>query len=615
MFAKIPQHVLEDIKDRTSIVELVGQYVELKKAGANYMGLCPFHGENAPSFTVNEQKKFFHCFGCGANGNAFKFLMDIENMTFIEAVENLAGRAGIELPEYKKETSEDRAKRSERERLFEANLAAVEFFEAQMIEHKDAEIARDYLKKRGVSKEIGTLFRLGFAPDAWDTLVHWMQKKPFRERELEKLGLIKTGKKGGHYDFFRNRLMFPIIMQSGRVVGFSGRTLSHEENVGKYINTTNDSPIYDKSKSLYGFHAARLAIGRQDRAILVEGNLDVVKMHQYGFSETVAPLGTALTREQIRFIKRMTKNFYLLFDGDKAGEKAMFRSLDLLLAESVNAKAVLLDKGHDPDSFLDAEGKEALEALIADAKYLFDIWLEKQYSTMMDGVRGKTECMRSIIPMLAKIPDPVEEALYMEQISERLDLKGQTSLIRQELRRFKTEKNWNAESTRARLERAKTGPRTQYEAAEETIFSLLMNHTKLVAETIEKENLVNRIQTNEWRELANFALDAYRNEEIIDPIFLLEQIKEIEWKNRVVKILNNMYEADEQAIFRTLDDAVRILERADIEREIEEIRLEVAQTANDLKEKIRLFEKERRLRKELDELKRPKLQPNSTDDE
>ena len=398
MFAKIPDHILQQIRDRIGIVEVVGKYVELKRAGRTYKGLCPFHKEAQPSFTVSDERGFYHCFGCSAHGDIFRFLQEMENLTFMEAVEQLAQAAGVELPDVKRLGEEERRRLTENDRLYEANRAAQEFFQKELLRQPKTSVVVEYLKKRGVSREMEERFRLGFAPESWNALADALRKKGLSTHTLEKAGLIVPGGREGHYDRFRNRLMFPIVMQHDRIVGFGGRTLSADEPA-KYINSP-ETPVFIKSNCLYGYHAARGEISRLDRAIMVEGNLDVVAMHQFGFPETVATLGTALTENHIKFLKRMTKNLILIYDGDEAGRKAMFRSLDLFLKESVNARAVVLPPNHDPDSFVRAEGAEAMKELLAKSRYLFDIWLEQQYSAFSNsGPRGTSECLNVVVPL------------------------------------------------------------------------------------------------------------------------------------------------------------------------------------------------------------------------
>ena len=600
MYAKLPDHILHDIKARISIVEVIGQYVDLKRAGRSHKGLCPFHKENAPSFTVSEESGFFYCFGCNEHGDTISFFQKMENLSFMEAVEQLAQRAGIELPEVKNMTREEKKKLSEKDRMFEANLLALEFFEKQLISHPKSKEVREYISKRGISKEMVERFRIGYAPDSWDELLKSLQKKGTTTHLLEKVGLVVTGKRGGYYDRFRNRLIFPIIMQQNHVVGFGGRTLGEEEQA-KYINSP-ESSIFQKSDCFYGYNLARGTISKNGRAIIVEGNIDVVMMRQHGFEETVATLGTALTMSHVRFMKRMTENFFIVFDGDTAGKKAMFRSLDIFLKESVSARAVLLPKGHDPDSFVAENGSEAMQELLKKAPYLFDIWLDEKYTNMNVGPRGATECLHAIAPKLAKIHDPVERTLYAQKISGRLGIAQ--ALVMQVLRQHTARGNWEKPARKTVVGKVKSPGLTKSEAAEQEVFSLLVHYPNLIAERFLNENIINKMKVDALRDLANTILDHLQRGESITPDLLIGLIDHKEWKNRIAKILLTEIAATEEKAIEAYEDCMRTLDITNIEGEIEEARKQLKEAASDnheLKEKLG-----NKLKKLFDELQKIK---------
>ncbi len=591
-FAKLPDHLLQDIKSRVSIVAVVGRYVELKRAGRSHKGLCPFHKDSAPSFTVSEERGFYHCFGCSAHGDAIKFIQEMENLSFMEAVKQLAEETGVELPEVRDMSPAERLRLSETDQLYAVNRQAMELFQQQLIRQPKDSIPWKYLEKRGVNKEMIERFRLGYAPEGWDNLLRAMSSDQTPQR-LEKAGLVAPGKRNGYYDRFRNRLMFPIIMQHDRVVGFGGRTLADDN--AKYINSP-ESPIFSKSDCLYGYHVARGEINRKDRVLVVEGNLDVVMMHQFGFEETVATLGTALTQQHIRFLKRMTRNLVLLFDGDEAGQKAMFRSLDLFLSDSVNARAVILPDNHDPDSFLKAEGAEAMGALLDNAQYLFDIWLEAQYLDQDMGPRGTSDCLQRIVPMLAKIADIVERELYVQKIASRLNLRQQ--LLMQLLRQNGTKRNWERLPDRAVIDASKGVGNDRYASAEEELVSLLYAYPQIVAPRFLSEDVLDKIQNEPLMRVAAAILDMLEDGEQPDPSVLLDLADDTEWKNRIANLIINSV-ADEESVQRSYDDCIKLLSVREIEHDIRRVKRDMAgqngaasdEKANRAQELVRLYQK------------------------
>ncbi|MBI2342767.1 MAG: DNA primase [Deltaproteobacteria bacterium] len=363
-----PQAVIQELKERLSIVTMIGEIVPLKKAGRNYRGLCPFHQEKTPSFHVHEEKQIFHCFGCGEGGDLIHFFMKRDGRTFREAVEYLAQRAGVELPAVGSEAAEVLQQRRRQEKLLlRVNVVAAEYFQQALM---DVERPRIYLESRGY-RDAGffTQHLLGYADDRWDSLVHFFQQRRVPMELAVHVGLIKKRpQKEGHYDFFRDRLIFPIRDSHGAIVAFGGRDLGDGEADGaKYLNTA-ESPIFHKGEMLYGFPMAADAMRRADRALVVEGYLDVLALHRVGLEETVAPLGTALTAGHLRQIVRYTKNIWLLFDADAAGQRAAKRVLPLFLPLELVPRMVILPASEDPDSYAAKAGLEALRQLIDGAR-------------------------------------------------------------------------------------------------------------------------------------------------------------------------------------------------------------------------------------------------------
>ncbi len=408
------------VKDAADIVQVVGEYVELKKAGVRYTGLCPFHGEKTPSFSVNPQGQYFHCFGCGESGDVFSFVMKYHHMDFPEALEILARKYGIELPT-RQLNEVERAQLRQRDMLYEANEAAVAVYQHCLQQPRMGKSARDYLAQRGVPPEIIDRYRLGFAPDTeqggWSYLVDRLLAQGLSREALETSGLAVRKERGGDYDRFRSRIMFPLTDLTGRVVAFGGRILG--EGKPKYMNSP-ESPIFDKSRLLFGLYQHREAIRKQRRSLVVEGNFDLLLLAIHGVENVVAPLGTALTRSHIHSLRGYGDEVVLLFDADAAGLKAAMRSVPFFLAEQVEGRVALLPTGHDPDSFVRAEGPEAIAALVEGARplaeFAFDTLVREHGLTLA----GKNRIVSELKPLLMEAADPGQRALMIAHFSEKL---------------------------------------------------------------------------------------------------------------------------------------------------------------------------------------------------
>ncbi|HKV56085.1 MAG TPA: DNA primase, partial [Candidatus Binataceae bacterium] len=369
--ARFGQDKIEEVRARADLVEIIGAHVRLRRAGRNFVGLCPFHNEKTPSFSVNPERGFFHCFGCGAGGTVFDFVMRVEGLTFPEAMQSLARRYAIALPEA---AGGGGTSSSERDGYVRANQFAAEFYEHVLWNTQDGALARDYLKSRGIATETARAFMIGFAPQRAANLAANLGKRGLLEPAI-KLGLAKTDQSGTAYDMFRARLMFPIRDTQARVIGFGGRVL--DNRLPKYINSA-ESPLYSKARALYGLHEARPAIGKSDRAIVVEGYIDVIALWQAGFKDTVASLGTALTVEQLRLLSRYTHNIIACFDGDAAGRKASLRSLEVFLQAGLLGRGAFLPPAHDPDTMVRDRGAEAFRELLDSAEPLADFFVREQ---------------------------------------------------------------------------------------------------------------------------------------------------------------------------------------------------------------------------------------------
>ena len=416
MTGYVPQEKIDEIRDRIDIVHLISEYVALKKAGRNFIGLCPFHKEKTPSFSVRPDKQIFYCFGCGVGGNVFSFLMNINGMTFPEAVRYLAGKTGIVLPDasYNPRSSEQT---TEKEQVFLANKKAAHWF-AQNLAAESAKPVRSYLEGRGMSHDVIESFRLGYAPDGWSGLKNYFEREKLSAEWVEKAGLIIKGKEGTYYDRFRGRLMVPIEDTEGRVIAFGGRVLDQGEP--KYLNSP-ESPVYIKGRHLYGLHKSKESIRKEGHAILVEGYFDFLSLWSAGIHPVAASLGTALTKEQVDLLRRYTQKVYITFDSDTAGQKALVRSLELFLAADIDAWAVTLPPGHDPDSLVRAYGKEGFEAAIAAAQPVETYYLDRVLGREKTLV-GEKNAVKAAVQLCMSIGDPIARNLFLRRISERFGI-------------------------------------------------------------------------------------------------------------------------------------------------------------------------------------------------
>ena len=421
---------IEQVRNGISIVDLVGGYVRLQKKGKDYGALCPFHSEKTPSFTVSEAKQIFYCFGCQAGGDIFKFIMLMENLTFPEAIHQLAESQGIPLPQ---STKRSEAESVRRQRLLKILEVATHFFSRRLEGNKDA---LAYLKDRQISQETIDQFSIGYAP-AGQNLLQELTGQGFDVKEVLACGLIKEGKSGGYYDNFRNRIMFPIHNLSGKTIAFGGRILG--DGIPKYLNSPETS-LYSKSQNLYPLDLTRNEIRKRDFAIIVEGYFDCIIPFHFGIRNVVASLGTSLTESQVKVLGRYTRNVITNYDPDSAGTTATLRSIDLFLEQGFRVNVLQLPTGEDPDVFLRKQGIEAYrEKLKASQSYL-DFVLSQVMSQQRDSFspKGKQEVVSQILPYLVKIPNPIERAEYVTRIASRLQL--DESLLRLEMRKMPARK-------------------------------------------------------------------------------------------------------------------------------------------------------------------------------
>jgi len=500
----ITQDKIIEIRNRASIVEIISDHVTLKKAGRNYMGLCPFHTEKTPSFTVNEEKGIFHCFGCQTGGSVFQFLMQLDQLTFPEAVERVAKRYGITIE--RAEGSRIRQESGERDLLYRINERAADNYHRILVERPEGKKALDYLKARGVDESVARRFVLGYAPLSGSGLIESVKQGKLLAKDALRLGLV--GQRNGEqlYEKFFGRLMFPIINAGGKVVGFGGRVI--DQGLPKYLNSS-ETPLFHKSSTLYGLFQAKEGIRQADRVVLVEGYLDAIALFQHGISYAVATLGTALTVDHVRLLSRYTKNIIALFDGDDAGRKAAARGFEIFIEAGLLSRAALLPKGEDPDTFVRSRGKEVLEQMLNQAPPLADYyfsWLEERYGKTL---QGKSQTAGEIGRLLAKITNPFEADLLIRRAVDRIG-------IREESLRRPASGSFKGSPSKSIINLIPgSGALARDDVAERSLVSLMLRFPSAVRE-FDKEKKAREWMEPRWQEVVDVVVSEWLEQGSVD---------------------------------------------------------------------------------------------------
>jgi len=503
----IPDEKLAEIRSAVNITDIISERVVLKKAGKDHVGLCPFHSEKTPSFTVSSVKQIYHCFGCGAGGDVFSFLMKYDGIGFSEAVQSLARRYGIDLPERNMSAPQKR-EASVRQQLFDVNRQVMSYFTDQLSGRSSGQNARAYLEKRGFKQEIITQFGLGFAPDGWDHLVRFFRKSNVPQTLAEKTGLIVPRKNSGFYDRFRNRVMFPIFDMSDKIIGFGGRVLDNSKP--KYLNSP-ETVIYNKSSSLYGAHAAKNKSRETGSVYIVEGYFDLLALHQHGFTNTVATLGTSLTAEHISLLRRgFAQKAFLVFDSDEAGLKAARRSIALFMNAAMDAAIIVLPKGYDPDSFIFEFGHDAFEKASEKAMAMVEFLIESSITSNGPSMEGKVRVIADLQQPLLEIKDNVARSIYIKYLAERLSV-NETAIIekiKSGENRFKQTppKDWLKQNDHKQL-LSENDFLTQSEMikVEKQIVSMMLKSPEILPE-IKKRNVLDYFSDKRLIEIAEIVL-------------------------------------------------------------------------------------------------------------
>ncbi len=426
----IPEQKIEEIRAAANIYDFISPHVALRKRGRNYIGLCPFHNEKTPSFTVSEEKQIFHCFGCHAGGNVYRFMMDYQKISFIEAVQDVAKQVGVTIEVTQTEQTEGQ---SEQEMLYDVNTLAARYFLDNLLNSPEGETARKYFENRKIKLSTIRTFGLGYALPAWEAFINFARDKNIKLNKALQLGLIGKTNEGRLYDKFSGRIIFPIFSSTGRVIAFGGRILENRENAAKYLNSP-ESIVYTKGRVLYGLSHAKDDIRKLNKAILVEGYMDLISLYQAGVKNVVAVSGTALTEEQVQLLSRYTKNVVLLFDADAAGMKAAMRSIELLLQRDMEIKIASLPGGEDPDSYVNTYGKQAFEEIIDRAQNFLEYQTDYfQKQGMFNEPSTTAEAIRELMKPVGLIQDELKRSLLIKTIAKKFNLREM--LLEDELRK------------------------------------------------------------------------------------------------------------------------------------------------------------------------------------
>lgn len=554
----IPQEKIEEILKATDIVEVISEYIDVRKRGESFLALCPFHPDKTPSLSISQKKQVYHCFGCGASGNVFTFIMEFKKKSFYEAVKELADRIGIKIPT----TQLKSGLQDEITKLYEINRKSAIFFHNNLMNlaGEEKKYVWNYLKNRNIQTKYITRLGLGYASRNWDSLLNHFEEEEFSKEDLLLAGLIieKEDKKG-YYDRFRGRLIFPIFNEAGKVVGFGGRSLYEEDKQAKYINSP-ESKIYLKRKILYGLNFAIDSIRTQDFVILVEGYMDFFSLFQGGITNVVATSGTSLTREQVLLLSRYTKNIVVVYDSDVAGIKAAKRSIDLILEHDLNLDIVSLPESEDPDSIIRKEGIDGFLKYLSQKKNVID-FIRSLYEkeNKLATVNDKTQFVKDIIEYIAKIPTPIKRIFYIRELAK--ELKIYESVLYDELNAVMKREGKYVSTQQKPISinnLKKNQPKKVYSKAEEELISVMLEADSETLEYLEKELDINLISNKIIQETVTLLLETYFDYNDIDAAIAITKTTNEEVKSLITRWSNPKYEANklegknEKSLYRHL---------------------------------------------------------------
>jgi DNA primase len=568
---KIPERTIDEIRDRTDILSLIGKYVTLKKAGRNFVGLCPFHAEKTPSFSVNPEKGIYKCFGCGKGGNALTFLMEVEGMSFTDAVRDLGNRCGIRVQ------TDSRAKEKSDERaatLYAVNEDARVYF-AENLKAPEGKKAVEYLKKRGLDGATARLFQIGYAPPGWDGLISHIRHAGRGDTLLVAAGLAVEGDRG-IYDRFRDRIIFPIRDHRERCVGFGGRIIGPGEP--KYLNSP-ETPVYHKGEVLYGLDITREEIRKAGRAVVVEGYLDLIALFQAGVRNVVATLGTALTKDHLDRLGKYTREVVLLFDPDEAGMKAAERTLPLFGEGALYARAAVLPGGDDPDDFVRKNGAAAFDEIVAGAHDLFDFAIERVFTRHdLATAGGVSHALEESAPIVAMIQKKADQDIYIGKVTERLGIREE-SVRDAVLRGVKKDGSRHYRQADTEATPAQFNP----PAVEARIFKIAVNFPQILTQSGLTERHLRLFEEDVLRKLVGEILTIAREAKIPPVASLIDSIADTVTREELIGLSFLDYDeiGEESEILRIAEDCVWRLEKKELERKSKEINLQIRENTSD----------------------------------
>ncbi|SEF73952.1 DNA primase [Caloramator fervidus] len=577
-FMRIPEQVIDMIIQKNDIVEVISEYVSLKRVGKGYMGVCPFHNDKGPSLSVSPDKQLFHCFGCGAAGNVVGFIMRIRNLEFIDAIKYLADRVNIPL-------DANSYKNSEVEKIYEINILAARYFYSNLQQNGDKV---KYLLDRGLDIKTIKRFGLGYSLNSYTSLLDYLKKKGYNEDLLLKAGLVLKGGKG-YYDRFRNRIMFPVFDYKGRVIGFGGRVL--DDSKPKYLNSP-ETPVFKKGTNLYGLNFV-LKNGVPNDLIIVEGYMDCIKLHQHGVINTVASLGTALTKEQAKLIKRYCNNVYLCYDSDAAGKAATLRGIEVLHSEGLDIKIINIPKGKDPDEFINDYGVEEFKKLIQDALPAIEhLIMAAKSNKNLDNPRDRVMFIKEVVDILRILNDEVEVQAYAAKAYELTGIAPHVILEQLNIARKMKNNNWNnSQYKRNNIIGGNIFIEPGYKKAERTLLMFCLKDEDIKQYIMQKIN-PDEFITPSYKKVAQLI---YSGEREINSI-----LSKFEEKNDIQDVAKIFVDEEiEEVSFEFINGLIKTIKKYDLEKKIEDIKLQIKRL-----EKTDNFSEIIYLTKHLEDLKR-----------
>ncbi|MCP6719052.1 MAG: DNA primase [Patescibacteria group bacterium] len=567
----------DEIKSKLDIAEIIGGYIKLRKAGANYKAVCPFHSEKTPSLFVSPSRQIWHCFGCGAGHSIFDFVMKVEGVEFGDALRMLAQKAGVDLKPIRPEL------KTERRRLYEVCELATKFFEKQLQNSSKGKKAKSYLLERGIGEESIKKWRLGWAPDTWQGLSDFLNQKGYKKEEIEKVGLSIKNDQGGHYDRFRGRVMFPVFDFNSQVVGFGGRSLKKDKEIAKYINIPN-TLLYDKSRILYGLDKSKIEIRKKDLCILVEGYADVIMAHQSEMGNVVATSGTALTPYQLSILKRYSDNLFLAFDMDIAGDAATKRGIDLAQSKGFNIKIVSLPEDKDPADVIHQK-PEQFGKMVEESISILDFYFQNAFSQFdEETAEGKKEISKILLPVIHRIPNRIEQSSWVQQLARKLNVREK--VVEEELRKIKPEKSFDEGVSVLTPQSPPILKKTRKDLLEERLITLVLKAPQHLG--VFNKETISLFSSRTQEVLNDFDKRENLSQELVDFISYLSlkaDVEEIEEEEILPEIESCLKEVQSLEIKSKLDIISLDIKRAEEEKDLEKIK-ELTQKFNSLTKKV-----------------------------